>query len=211
MQAIIHKKHHPLGDEIPAALHAVVEKGLEKDPAERYQSMREMGSTCGGSCTRMRKWPPRIYRAEFDGQHRRCSSHWRSRSEVRCCQQTWRRMGHLGRAHTGRAAADLSAELFRTHVDRSQTRTIPTLVFRNDWPRQPKCRISQEQVCPFGSVMPASSCGLPSFSATRPTPFYRASASTFPIVQLPHHPALLNRLLFRRRPFITIRQKESEV
>jgi eukaryotic-like serine/threonine-protein kinase len=42
LQAIIHRKHHPLGDEIPLALRTVVEKGLEKDPAERYQSMREM-------------------------------------------------------------------------------------------------------------------------------------------------------------------------
>ena len=32
----------PLGDDIPVALRTVVEKALEKDPAERYQSTREM-------------------------------------------------------------------------------------------------------------------------------------------------------------------------
>jgi Tol biopolymer transport system component/predicted Ser/Thr protein kinase len=32
----------PLGDHVPAALQAVVQKALQKDPAERYQSMREM-------------------------------------------------------------------------------------------------------------------------------------------------------------------------
>ena len=42
LQAIVHKAPPPLGEEIPAALRAVVEKALEKDPADRYQSMREM-------------------------------------------------------------------------------------------------------------------------------------------------------------------------
>ena len=42
LQTIIHGSHLPLGDEIPLALRAVVEKSLEKNPADRYQSMREM-------------------------------------------------------------------------------------------------------------------------------------------------------------------------
>jgi dipeptidyl aminopeptidase/acylaminoacyl peptidase len=41
LQTIIHGRY-PLGDEIPTALRAAVEKALEKDPADRYQSMREM-------------------------------------------------------------------------------------------------------------------------------------------------------------------------
>jgi serine/threonine protein kinase len=42
LQTIIHGTSAPLGDEIPVALRSVVEKALEKDPADRYQSMREM-------------------------------------------------------------------------------------------------------------------------------------------------------------------------
>lgn len=42
LQAIIHGTPPPLGNEIPAALRAVVEKALEKDPADRYQSMRDL-------------------------------------------------------------------------------------------------------------------------------------------------------------------------
>lgn len=42
LQTIVHKAAPPLGNEIPAPLRAVVEKALEKDPADRYQSMREM-------------------------------------------------------------------------------------------------------------------------------------------------------------------------
>jgi eukaryotic-like serine/threonine-protein kinase len=42
LQTIIHGSPQPLGDEIPAALRAVVEKALEKGPPDRYQSMREM-------------------------------------------------------------------------------------------------------------------------------------------------------------------------
>jgi eukaryotic-like serine/threonine-protein kinase len=42
LQAIIHGRHLPLGGEIPAGLRAVVEKALQKDPADRYQSMRAM-------------------------------------------------------------------------------------------------------------------------------------------------------------------------
>ncbi len=39
---IIHDRPEPLGDEIPAALRIAVERTLEKNPAERYQSMREL-------------------------------------------------------------------------------------------------------------------------------------------------------------------------
>ena len=42
LQTIIHGEPVPLGEEFPISLRMVVEKALEKDPAERYQSMREM-------------------------------------------------------------------------------------------------------------------------------------------------------------------------
>jgi serine/threonine-protein kinase len=42
LQKIIHQPAEPVGSEVPAALRTVVEKALEKDPAERYQSMRDM-------------------------------------------------------------------------------------------------------------------------------------------------------------------------
>src|ERR1035437_10080251 len=42
LQTIIHGSPKPLGEQIPPTLKGVVEKALEKDPAARYQSMREM-------------------------------------------------------------------------------------------------------------------------------------------------------------------------
>jgi eukaryotic-like serine/threonine-protein kinase len=42
LQAVIHAAPPPLPDEIPEALKSVVEKTLEKDPAERYQTMRDL-------------------------------------------------------------------------------------------------------------------------------------------------------------------------
>ena len=42
LQTIIHSDPQPLGPDVPPALRVVVEKALEKDPAERHQSMREM-------------------------------------------------------------------------------------------------------------------------------------------------------------------------
>ena len=42
LQTVIHGTPQPLGDGVPVALRTVVEKALEKDPADRYQSMREM-------------------------------------------------------------------------------------------------------------------------------------------------------------------------
>jgi serine/threonine protein kinase len=42
LQAIIHRPAGPLPDEVPLSLRMVVEKALEKDPANRFQSMREM-------------------------------------------------------------------------------------------------------------------------------------------------------------------------
>jgi len=42
LQTIIHGSPQPLGNEIPAAVRAVVERALMKDPAQRYQSMRAM-------------------------------------------------------------------------------------------------------------------------------------------------------------------------
>jgi serine/threonine protein kinase/tetratricopeptide (TPR) repeat protein len=42
LQRVQHQPAEPLSEEIPTALRMVVEKALEKDPAERYQSMRDM-------------------------------------------------------------------------------------------------------------------------------------------------------------------------
>jgi serine/threonine-protein kinase len=42
LQVIIHSAPQPLDREIPESLRNVVEKALEKDPADRYQTMREM-------------------------------------------------------------------------------------------------------------------------------------------------------------------------
>jgi Tol biopolymer transport system component len=42
MQTVIHAAPKPLPDTVPVALCTVVEKALEKDPAERYQSARDL-------------------------------------------------------------------------------------------------------------------------------------------------------------------------
>ena len=42
LQAIVHATPQPLGAEIPQAVRRVIEKALQKNPAERYQSMQEM-------------------------------------------------------------------------------------------------------------------------------------------------------------------------
>jgi serine/threonine protein kinase/tetratricopeptide (TPR) repeat protein len=42
LEKIVHQAPDPLPENLPAALRMVVEKALEKDPADRYQSMREM-------------------------------------------------------------------------------------------------------------------------------------------------------------------------
>jgi eukaryotic-like serine/threonine-protein kinase len=42
LHAVVHSSAEPLPSEVPLALRAVVEKALEKDPADRYQSMRDM-------------------------------------------------------------------------------------------------------------------------------------------------------------------------
>lgn len=42
LQKILHSGPAPLDERIPSSLRAVVEKAIEKDPGERYQSMREM-------------------------------------------------------------------------------------------------------------------------------------------------------------------------
>lgn len=41
LQTIIHAPPAPLDADLPQALHAIVEKALEKDPADRYQTMRD--------------------------------------------------------------------------------------------------------------------------------------------------------------------------
>jgi len=42
LQAILHSPAAPLGQDVPLPLRSIVEKALEKDPAERYQSMRDL-------------------------------------------------------------------------------------------------------------------------------------------------------------------------
>lgn len=42
LKTIIHESPQPLGEHVPAGLRVVVEKALEKDPADRYQAIREM-------------------------------------------------------------------------------------------------------------------------------------------------------------------------
>ena len=42
LHAILHDTPPPLDEDVPQALRTVVEKALERDPAERYQSMRDM-------------------------------------------------------------------------------------------------------------------------------------------------------------------------
>src|SRR6202040_4291600 len=42
MQTIIHRAPEPLSRDVPIVLRQIVEKALEKNPAERYQSMRDM-------------------------------------------------------------------------------------------------------------------------------------------------------------------------
>ena len=42
LQAILHATAEPLGEAVPLPLRSAVEKALEKDPAQRYQSMRDL-------------------------------------------------------------------------------------------------------------------------------------------------------------------------
>ena len=42
LHAILHRAAAPLPEEVPLPLRMVVEKALEKDPADRFQSMRDM-------------------------------------------------------------------------------------------------------------------------------------------------------------------------
>jgi serine/threonine protein kinase/tetratricopeptide (TPR) repeat protein len=42
LQTIIHGSAPPLAEDVPTALRAVVEKAMEKDPADRFQSVREL-------------------------------------------------------------------------------------------------------------------------------------------------------------------------
>ena len=42
LQTIIHGAPRPLSEDVPAMLRMIVEKALEKDPSDRYQSMREL-------------------------------------------------------------------------------------------------------------------------------------------------------------------------
>ena len=42
LQTILHGRAQPLGDDVPPAVRTVVEKAIEKEPAERYQSARDL-------------------------------------------------------------------------------------------------------------------------------------------------------------------------
>ena len=42
LKTIIHGAPEPLPESVPAPLRTMIEKTLENDPADRYQSMREM-------------------------------------------------------------------------------------------------------------------------------------------------------------------------
>ena len=42
LQAILHSSAEPLGEAVPLPLRSAIEKAIEKDPAERYQSMRDL-------------------------------------------------------------------------------------------------------------------------------------------------------------------------
>ena len=42
LQTVIHGAPEPLGEQLPIALRMAVDKALEKDPAERYQTMRDL-------------------------------------------------------------------------------------------------------------------------------------------------------------------------
>jgi serine/threonine protein kinase/Tol biopolymer transport system component len=42
LQAILHAPAEPLGEDVPPSLRSALEKALEKEPAERYQSMRDL-------------------------------------------------------------------------------------------------------------------------------------------------------------------------
>ena len=55
LQAVIHGVTPPLAESVPAALRSVTEKALEKDRADRYQSMREMVVDLRASCARRRR------------------------------------------------------------------------------------------------------------------------------------------------------------
>jgi pimeloyl-ACP methyl ester carboxylesterase/predicted Ser/Thr protein kinase len=72
LQTIIHGSPQPLSDDIPAALRTVVEKALEKDPADRYQSMREM-------VVDLRRLTRQ--RAQAQPQVASAPSHWRGAQE----------------------------------------------------------------------------------------------------------------------------------
>ena len=42
VRAVVHSNAEPLSDDVPVPLRIVIEKALEKDPADRYQSMRDL-------------------------------------------------------------------------------------------------------------------------------------------------------------------------
>ena len=59
MHAIIHDAPPPVPETVPAPLRMIIEKALEKKPAERYQSMRDLrGRSAPSVCGRAAKDPP---------------------------------------------------------------------------------------------------------------------------------------------------------
>jgi serine/threonine-protein kinase len=70
VEAVLNDTPTPLGDEVPPELRAIVEKALEKDPADRYQSMRDfvvdlrrVGRNTGVASTTAVRQAPRPRRA----------------------------------------------------------------------------------------------------------------------------------------------------
>ena len=85
LQKVIHASPAPLPDEVPLSLRLAVEKALEKDPAERYQSMREVAvdlkrltrHTQEQEPARATRLPRRTERGV--GDRRGCPRRWRGR------------------------------------------------------------------------------------------------------------------------------------
>src|SRR5688572_22454723 len=42
LQSILHAPAMPLGNDLPESVRRIVEKSIERDPAERYQTMRDL-------------------------------------------------------------------------------------------------------------------------------------------------------------------------
>lgn len=54
LQAIVHAPAAPIDEALPASLRTIVEKAIEKDPADRYQTMRDFVLSVGRSAASVR-------------------------------------------------------------------------------------------------------------------------------------------------------------